>query len=93
MTRRARSGAQGFGGEQTPIDPTRAGFSGLAHVWWAVSACDGQPAVHALSVEFPYGKHIQQHLQPLFRTYVTDVTARRHCTDLRFPSDSTFRGE
>ncbi len=83
--------AKGIGREQTPIDPTRAGFSDDANVWWAVSTCDGQPAVHALSVQYRYGKHIRQHLQPLFRTYVTDVTARRHCTDLRFPSDSTFR--
>ncbi|MFF3336222.1 hypothetical protein ACFYWX_43040 [Streptomyces sp. NPDC002888] len=82
---------QRFGRDQTSIDPAKAGFADGANVWWAVSTCDGQPAVHTLSVEYPYEKHIRQQLQPLFRAYVTAVTARRGCTDVRFPPGSTFR--
>ncbi|GAA3819098.1 hypothetical protein ACFS5L_43780 [Streptomyces phyllanthi] len=82
--------AQDFGSEQRPIDHGTAGADKDAKVWWASSLCDGQPAVHTLSVEYPYEKYIRQLLQPLFRAYVTDVAARRGCRDVKLPAASTF---
>jgi hypothetical protein len=85
--------AQGVGTEQSPLDPGTAGVSQDANVWWASSTCDGRPAVHTLSVQYPYETYVRQRLEPLLRAYVTDVAARRGCTDLEFPSGSTFRAD
>jgi hypothetical protein len=81
--------AEGLGSDQTPLDPGTAGFDGTANVWWASSTCAREPAIHTLSVEYPYAKYIRPRLRALFKAYVDDVAARRGCTGVKFPSDFT----
>jgi hypothetical protein len=81
--------AQGIGTDQTPLAPGTAGFDDDSDVWWASSTCDGEPAIHTLSVEYPYVKYVRPRLRALFKAYVDDVAARRGCTGLKFPSDFT----
>jgi len=80
-----------FGREHRSLDPGTAGYDDEENVWWASSTCAGQPAVHTLSSDYPYDKIVQTRLQALFKAYVTDVAARRGCTDLKFPAAATFR--
>lgn len=80
-----------FGKDQKPLAFGTAGHDSSEKVWWASSTCAGQPAVHTLSVEYPYIGVVQKRLQALFRAYVTDVAARRGCTGLKFPAAATFQ--
>ncbi|MBE8471704.1 hypothetical protein [Streptomyces justiciae] len=79
--------AEGIGTDQRHLDPGTAGVDTEADVWWASSTCGGEPAVHTLSVQYPYEKYIRPHLRALFQAYVDDVAARRDCTGLKFPTD------
>ncbi|PWI16535.1 hypothetical protein DI272_21965 [Streptomyces sp. Act143] len=79
--------AEGLGDEQRSLDPGTTGVDTEAGVWWASSTCGGEPAVHTLTVRYPYEKYIRPHLRELFRAYVDDVAARRACTGLEFPTD------
>ncbi|WP_052745245.1 hypothetical protein [Streptomyces sp. WM6386] len=81
--------AEGIGTTQRPLDPGTAGALPGAGVWWASSTCDGEPAVHTLTVEYPYQKFIRPHLRELFKAYVDDVATRRGCTGVKFPTDFT----
>ncbi|WP_267245049.1 hypothetical protein [Streptomyces sp. PR69] len=76
--------------DQTPLKPGTAGEVGGANVWWASSTCQGQPALHTLTVAYPYDRTVRADLSAVFRAYVDDVTARRGCTDVKFPSASAF---
>lgn len=80
-----------FGREHRSLDPGTAGHDAEENVWWASSTCAGQPALHTLSSDYPYDKVVQKRLQALFKAYVTDVAARRDCTDLKFPAAATFQ--
>ncbi|MGW2706149.1 hypothetical protein [Streptomyces sp. NPDC001340] len=79
-----------FGRDQRELPPGTTGSDGAENVWWASSTCDGEPAVHTLSSDYPYDRVVGKRLGALFKAYVTDVAARRHCTHLKFPSASTF---
>ncbi|MFF4573076.1 hypothetical protein [Streptomyces sp. NPDC001410] len=79
-----------FGRDQRELPPGTTGSDGAANVWWASSTCDGEPAVHTLSSDYPYDRVVEKRLGALFKAYVTDVAARRHCTHLKFPSAATF---
>ncbi|MGW0833614.1 hypothetical protein [Streptomyces prunicolor] len=78
-------------GEHMSLSPGTAGYDADEDVWWASSTCAGQPAVHTLSSDYPYNRIVQTRLQALFKAYVTDVAARRDCTDLKFPAAAKFR--
>ncbi|MFD3616008.1 hypothetical protein ACFWWT_12345 [Streptomyces sp. NPDC058676] len=72
----------------SPIEPGTAGRHEDTGLWWASSVCDGSPAVHVLRLHYGYDSwsaRAAPHLMQLFRGYVTDVAARRSCTDLKFP--------
>ena len=79
------------GRNQVSLSPGTAGYDRRDNVWWASSTCAGQPAVHTLSIDYPYNKVVRKRLQALFEAYVTDVTARRDCTGLKFPAGATFQ--
>ncbi|MCL8014508.1 hypothetical protein [Streptomyces sp. AS02] len=80
--------AEYFGGDQIPLRPGTAGSR--AGVWWAASTCAGRPALHTLSVPYSYEDVIKPRLRSLFKAYVDDIAARRHCTNIKFPAASTF---
>lgn len=82
--------AQAFGGDRTDLRPGTAGRAELAPVWWASSTCDGEPAVHTLTVSGSYEKAIAPRLRPLFQAYVDHITAARDCTEIEFPPSSAF---
>ncbi|WP_329337383.1 hypothetical protein OG866_23060 [Streptomyces sp. NBC_00663] len=82
--------AEGVGTDQRRLDPGTAGVDTEANVWWASSTCAGEPALHTLSVPYPYEKYIRPHLRELFQAYVDDVAARRDCTGLKFPGATDF---
>ncbi|MGW1001394.1 hypothetical protein [Streptomyces sp. NPDC002520] len=82
-----------FGGGQTKLRPGTAGRDGDEFVWWASSTCEGRPAVHTLSIDYPYNRVVQKRLRALLQAYVHDVATRRHCTHLKFPSASDFAAE
>ncbi|MFJ2233079.1 hypothetical protein [Streptomyces sp. NPDC087859] len=79
--------AEGLGTDQTPLAPGTAGFDDTASVWWASAICAGEPAIHTLTVPYPYERYIRPRLRALFKAYVDDVAARRGCTGVKFPSD------
>lgn len=83
--------AEYFGGDQIPLRPGTAGSR--AGVWWAASTCAGRPAVHTLSVPYSYEDVIRPRLRSLFKAYVDDIAARRHCTDIKFPPASAFTAD
>ncbi|AVH57842.1 MULTISPECIES: hypothetical protein, partial [Streptomyces] len=85
--------AESHGTGQTALTPGTAGRSRDANVWWASSTCAGQPALHTLSIDYPYDDIVKERLQSLFKAYVADVAARRDCTDVKFPATSTFRAD
>ncbi|MFD1939771.1 hypothetical protein ACFSKW_50780 [Nonomuraea mangrovi] len=71
-------------------EPGKAG-RGETSVWWASSRCEGKPQIHTMTVAYGYDKLMRSALEKVFRAYVTDVVARRGCTDTAFPTSSTFR--
>ncbi|MGP3923872.1 hypothetical protein [Streptomyces sp. 8N616] len=79
-----------IGTETTAAEPGRAGRSPEAPVWWASSVCDGEPAVHTLTLRDSYALGAASRFEPVFRAYVADVAQRRGCTDVRFPKASAF---
>lgn len=85
--------AESFGSDQTTVRPGTAGRNRDSNVWWASSTCAGQPAVHTLSIDYPYDDVIKKQLRSLFKAYVDDVTARRGCTGVKFPQAATFRAD
>ncbi|MCX4511543.1 hypothetical protein OHA27_14730 [Streptomyces sp. NBC_01619] len=72
------------------LGPGTAGGEKDHGVWWASSVCDGQPALHTLTVSFTYDDVVLDRLPALFRAYVDDITRRRGCTDVTFPEPSAF---
>ncbi|MGW0839399.1 hypothetical protein ACWD26_04435 [Streptomyces sp. NPDC002787] len=82
-----------FGGRRTPLTPGTSGRAGLGYIWWTSSTCDGEPAIHALTVSYTYVRAIEPRLRPLFKAYVDDITAARDCTDIDFPAPSAFPSE
>ncbi|MFD7229637.1 hypothetical protein [Streptomyces sp. NPDC059881] len=72
------------------LEPGTAGGEKDHGVWWASSVCDGQPALHTLTVSFTYDDVVLDRLPALFRAYVDDITRRRGCTDVTFPEPSAF---
>ncbi|MEU3895861.1 hypothetical protein [Streptomyces sp. NPDC045251] len=79
--------------EPEPATPGRAGRSTEDPVWWASSVCDGKPQIHTMTVSLGYERIMAPRMEQVFRAYVTDVTHRRHCTDLVFPDSSSFRAD
>ncbi|WP_327116435.1 hypothetical protein OG206_15650 [Streptomyces sp. NBC_01341] len=75
---------------RTPVVPSSAGSAD--GVLWASSVCGGRPALHLMQVSFPYDDIVRDRLEPLFRAYVEDATARRGCTGVTFPAASDFAG-
>ncbi len=70
-------------------EPGTAGHT-RAHIWWASSVCDSEPAVHTLTLGWPYSMAAQRHYGAVFRAYVDAVAERRGCTDVRLPPPDTF---
>lgn len=83
--------AEFFSVDQTPLRSGTAGSQ--AGVWWAASTCAGRPALHTLSVPYSYEDVIRPRLRSLFKAYVDDIAARRHCTDIKFPAASAFTAD
>ncbi|MGY1583575.1 hypothetical protein [Streptomyces sp. MN13] len=54
-------------------------------ILWASSTCGGRPAVHTLTISYTYDGVIAALQKPLFEAYVTDITERRGCTDVKLP--------
>jgi hypothetical protein len=75
----------------TPAKPGSAGRSAKTTSWWASSVCQGQPAVHALTIGFQYSIGATSLFEPVFRAYVNDVAKRRGCTNVKFPGSSDFK--
>ncbi|MFJ8784246.1 hypothetical protein [Streptomyces sp. NPDC102476] len=73
----------------TAAVPGQAGRSDRP-IWWASSVCDGKPQIHTMTVSYPYNRLTIPALEKVFRAYVTDVVARRGCTDTELPAASTF---
>ncbi|MGW5736355.1 MULTISPECIES: hypothetical protein [Streptomyces] len=68
---------------------TAGGENGM---WWASSTCNGQPALHTLTVDHLYDDVLgHQALSSLFRAYVDDITTRRGCTHITYPAAKNFR--
>ncbi|WP_235614573.1 hypothetical protein [Streptomyces ambofaciens] len=76
-----------------PATPGRAGRSSEDPIWWASSVCDGEPQIHTMSLALSYHRLVTPRMEQVFRAYVEDVTARRHCTDLVFPEKPAFRAD
>jgi hypothetical protein len=80
------------GSDETPIKQGTAGVLTRTNTWWASSVCHGKPAVHTLTLGYPYSIGATRRFEPLFRAYVKDVAARRGCTHLTFPKSSDIAG-
>src|SRR5262249_6495452 len=78
------------GFDATHAEPGKAGRAAKSAAWWASSICHGEPAVHTLTIGFPYRIGATAHFEPVFRAYVQDVAKRRGCTDVKFPAASDF---
>ncbi|MEV7796100.1 hypothetical protein AB0O68_29515 [Streptomyces sp. NPDC087512] len=74
-----------------PAAPGKAGRSAGEPIWWASSVCDGRPQIHTMAVATGYDRLVAPRMEQVFRAYVDDVTARRHCTDTVLPESSAFR--
>lgn len=74
----------------THLAPGTAGHNDDESVWWASSRCPDGPAVHTLTVGFPYDEVAAAHFRPVFRAYVEDVVERRDCKDVTFPGQDEF---
>ncbi|MEU5756632.1 MULTISPECIES: hypothetical protein [unclassified Streptomyces] len=46
-----------------------------------------------MTLALGYHRLVTPQAEQLFRAYVDDVTARRHCTDLVLPEGSAFRAD
>ncbi|MFH8732664.1 MULTISPECIES: hypothetical protein [unclassified Streptomyces] len=74
-------------------EPGKAGRSSEEPVWWASSECDGRPQIHTMTVAYGYDDLMTPVLEKVFRAYVTDVTERRGCSQVKFPAASTFHSD
>ncbi|MBO1337356.1 hypothetical protein J3486_39785 [Streptomyces sp. VRA16 Mangrove soil] len=74
-----------------PATPGKAGRSNDEPVWWASSVCHGRPQIHTMTLGYGYDRLMAPRLAKVFRAYVADVTARRGCTKVTFPSATAFR--
>ncbi|MEV1025109.1 hypothetical protein [Streptomyces sp. NPDC050264] len=74
-----------------PAEPGKAGRSTEEPVWWASSICDGHPQVHTMTLAHGYNRLVSPRMTKIFRAYVDDVTRRRGCSDIAFPTASSFR--
>ncbi|MGP4083779.1 hypothetical protein [Streptomyces sp. KR55] len=72
------------------LKPGTAGGHEGGGILWASSTCDGQPAVHTLTISYTYDGVIGDRMQDVFRAYVDDITERRGCTDMRFPAGEDY---
>jgi hypothetical protein len=79
----------GLGPDQ-PLAPGTAGHNEEESVWWASSQCPDGPAIHTLTLGYPYERVAASHFRPVFRAYVEDVAERRGCKDVTFPDQSEF---
>ncbi|WP_306191873.1 hypothetical protein [Streptomyces sp. MK5] len=61
--------------------------------WWASSVCDGKPQIHTMTTAYGYEELRKTPFEQVFRAYVSDVAARRDCTDTTLPASSTFHGD
>ncbi|WP_329039377.1 hypothetical protein OHT61_17055 [Streptomyces sp. NBC_00178] len=75
---------------RTSMLPSSAGAAD--GVLWASSVCGGRPALHLMQVSFPYDDILRDRLEPLFRAYVEDATARRGCTRVVLPTAADIAG-
>ncbi|MEB3963138.1 hypothetical protein OKJ48_23235 [Streptomyces kunmingensis] len=72
------------------LKPGTAG--GASGAWWASSICDGKPALHTLVADHIYADVLgEKALSSLFRAYVDDITTRRGCTHVVYPTAKDFR--
>ncbi|MBC9719106.1 hypothetical protein H9Y04_41975 [Streptomyces sp. TRM66268-LWL] len=80
------------GDPSVSAEPGRAGRTDDRPGWWASSVCNGEPAVHTLSLgNHDYPLAATPHFAEIFRAYVQDVAARRGCTGLVLPDAAAFR--
>lgn len=78
-------------GDPPPIEAGTAGFEGDgANAFWATSVCGGQPAVHTMTLSHPYTKATAEGSATIFRSYVTALAIRRHCTRLKLPEPDAY---
>ncbi|MET7927354.1 hypothetical protein ABZT43_25815 [Streptomyces sp. NPDC005349] len=77
-------------GDDVKLKPGTAG--GTEGIWWASSVCDGKPALHTLTAAHVYDDVLgHKALSSLFRTYIDDITTRRGCTHVTYPTTQDFR--
>ncbi|MBG0854151.1 hypothetical protein I2W78_20465 [Streptomyces spinoverrucosus] len=82
-----------FADTPAPATPGKAGRSSEEPIWWASSVCAGAPQIHTMTMAYGYDKLMAPEYEKVFRAYVTDVTGRRGCTDVKFPAPGTFRAD
>ncbi|MGW0909450.1 hypothetical protein [Streptomyces sp. NPDC002853] len=76
-------------GDDVRLKPGTAG--GKDGLWWASSICNGQPALHTLTIDHLYDDVLgPKALNSLFRAYIDDITIRRGCTRPTYPAATTF---
>ncbi|GAA3649858.1 hypothetical protein ACG5V6_17725 [Streptomyces chitinivorans] len=85
--------SNGSAGDDRMAVAGRGGYDSEGNTLWATSVCGGEPAVHTLTVSWPYVHGAARHLEPVLRAYVEDVAERRGCTDTAMPSASDYREE
>ncbi|OKJ88197.1 hypothetical protein AMK31_12495 [Streptomyces sp. TSRI0107] len=59
-------------------------------ILWASSTCDGEPALHTLTISYTYDGVIADRREALFEAYVADVTERRGCTEVKLPGGKDY---
>ncbi|MQA95780.1 MAG: hypothetical protein GEV11_14410 [Streptosporangiales bacterium] len=67
-----------------------AGFDDHGNTFWATSVCGGRPAVHTMTLSYPYAKANVRAYAPVFRSYVTALAVRRHCARLELPGPEAY---
>ncbi|MEW2134377.1 hypothetical protein [Streptomyces sp. NPDC005435] len=76
--------------DDTKLKPGTAG--GEEGTWWASSLCHGEPALHTLATASPYDRVLgPEAINSMFRAYVDDITARRGCAHVTYPTAKDFR--
>jgi hypothetical protein len=86
----ARSVAhEGYRDGHHPLRPGTAGGH-PSGVLWASSTCAGEPALHTMTISYTYDGVLAALRKPLFESYVTDITQRRGCTDVKLPAGEAY---
>ncbi|MEU5959038.1 hypothetical protein [Streptomyces sp. NPDC047525] len=76
-------------GDDLRLKPGTAG--GGDGIWWASSICNGKPALHALTADRLYSDVLgHKARRSLFHAYVDDITTRRGCTHVTYPTAKDF---